>query len=51
MDLTLTDRELELICQALQRFESAEAEGALNAEQLKELRSLYQRLQTLHTAK
>ena len=49
MDISVSEEELEVICEALQQVE-ADGEGVPD-ERLKVLRKLFQRLQTLRTAK
>lgn len=51
MDITVSDEELEIICDALQQIETRAAETtAGDDDRLKETRKLFQRLQTLRTA-
>ena len=52
MDISVDDAELDLICEALQKLE-ADATGSADEfdDRLKSVRKLFQRLQTLHTAK
>ena len=52
MDITVSDQELEIICDALQQIETQAADATdPDDERLKETRKLFQRLQTLRTAK
>ena len=51
MDISVSDDELEIICDALHEIESRAADaGDGSDERLKDTRKLFQRLQTLRTA-
>jgi hypothetical protein len=51
MVLSVSDEELDIICEALQQREQQAEPTSIDDDRLKELRKLYQRLQTLRTAK
>ena len=51
MEITLDDQELEIICQSLQHAEELLASDGGDEERLKGVRKVFQRLQTLRTAK
>ena len=51
MEVTLDEQELEAICESLQASEQQLAEGEPEGEKLRNVRKLFQRLQTLRTAK
>ena len=51
MDISLEDEELEVICESLQSSETQLAESDPENERLKAIRKIFQRLQTLRTAK
>jgi hypothetical protein len=51
MDITVSEEELEIICEALQQVEGGAEGDGLPDERLKDVRKLFQRLHTLRTAK
>lgn len=51
MDISVSEDELGYICEALQKLESEVGNKDADEDRLKEIRKLFQRLQTLHTAK
>ena len=51
MELTLEAEEMDAICDALQMTEQQLAESEPQSERLKAIRRVFQRLQTLRTAK
>jgi len=51
MDISLEAEELEVICNSLQWAEAQLAESEPDSERLKEVRRIFQRLQTLRFAK
>ena len=51
MEISLEAQELEVICESLQSSEQQLVEADPDGEKLKEVRRLFQRLQTLRTAK
>jgi len=51
MDISLEDQELEVICESLQSSETQLAESEPESERLTVIRKVFQRLQTLRTAK
>lgn len=51
MDITLEEQELEVICESLQFAEEQLAQSEPDSERLKAVRKVFQRLQTLRTAK
>jgi len=51
MEISLENPELEVICESLHSAEERMAESEPESERLKEVRRVFQRLQTLRTAK